>query len=114
MRIPAYELGFANIFRRQIESLETSSQDAQMILKLVGNLQNLKADGNDECNGDELDVLGITVFGDESGELIPRGWLRGECKGEVFLELDAGLISRELVHSLCISEHGVCRSRRTW
>ena len=72
MRIPACELGLADFFRRQIESLETSSQDAHMIPKLVGNLHSLKADGDDDSDGIDVNVLGITVFGDESENLIPK------------------------------------------
>jgi len=43
-----------------------------MISKLVASLHSLKAVGDDDGDGVEVNILGITVLGDESGDLIPR------------------------------------------
>ncbi|CAG5178259.1 uncharacterized protein ALTATR162_LOCUS8611 [Alternaria atra] len=73
LHIPASEPGLANFLHRRIEFLETSSQDAQMMSKLVANLHSLKAsDGGGD--GTKVNILSTTVLGDESGHLIPEGY----------------------------------------
>ncbi|OAG25939.1 hypothetical protein CC77DRAFT_978335 [Alternaria alternata] len=72
MCIPAHELGLADFFQRQIESLEISSQDAEMTSKLVASLRGSKA-GNASGDGVEVNILSITILGDENGDLVPEG-----------------------------------------
>ncbi|CAN9308141.1 unnamed protein product [Alternaria alternata] len=70
--IPTHELGLTGFFQRQIESLERSSQDAEMTSKLVASLRGSKA-GNADGDGVEVNILSITILGDESGDLVPEG-----------------------------------------
>ncbi|CAA9963400.1 hypothetical protein PTMSG1_06768 [Pyrenophora teres f. maculata] len=77
VRIPASEnVRLANFLHRQMELLETSSQDAQMASKLVAHLHSLNADAGFESGGSEgveVNILSITVLGDksETDDLIP-------------------------------------------
>lgn len=72
MRIPTYKLDLADFFRRQVESLEISYQDAEMMPKLVASLRGSKA-GDAGGDGVEVHILSISILGDESGHLVPEG-----------------------------------------
>jgi hypothetical protein len=67
VRIAAREPDLADFFGYRVEILETSSQDAQMVSKLVTNLRCDQSDG-----GLKVQVFSITVFGDESGNLVQK------------------------------------------
>ncbi|KAI2474975.1 hypothetical protein Ptr902_13623 [Pyrenophora tritici-repentis] len=63
----------ANFLHRQVESLQTSSHDAQMVSKLVAHLHSLNAGSGSEDTV-KVNILTITVLGDksETDNLIPK------------------------------------------
>ncbi|KAI2475024.1 hypothetical protein Ptr902_13567 [Pyrenophora tritici-repentis] len=63
----------ANFLHRQVESLQTSSHDAQMVSKLVAHLHSLNAGSGSEDTV-KVNILTITVLGDksETDNLIPQ------------------------------------------
>jgi hypothetical protein len=72
VHIPTHEPSLATFLQREINHLTTSSQDPQIVTKLIANLHS----HTDASNSDTIEVriLSITVLGEESSDpVIPQG-----------------------------------------